>query len=129
MATTMKGLPPGHWSDPAKGKTNRCIDVDENGNRTHGEQCPTFRDHMEAEQEAMDRLPPERVWKTPVADGHAVYYVKSDKPLKLQHMPTGDAWQASPSLIRGLRLPEVRQQQERDARIRKLIADREAAQA
>lgn len=43
----------------------------------------------------------------PRADGYAMYRVASAKPLKLQHLPYGDAWHADPAMIRGLRLADV----------------------
>jgi len=43
----------------------------------------------------------------PRADGHAIYCVVSEKPLKLFHVPYGDAWTADPATIRGLRLADV----------------------
>ena len=124
MATAVKGLPPGHWKESSYALTSRCVDVDENGNKTRERQCRTHEEHMRAEEEAIDSIPPDRIWRTQAGDGYAVYYVKSEKPLKLQHMPTGDAWHAPPALIRGLRLTDVRQEQERDARIKKLFAER-----
>lgn len=43
----------------------------------------------------------------PWADGHAIYRVVRAKPLKLQHIPYGDAWHVDPATIRGLRLEDV----------------------
>jgi len=45
----------------------------------------------------------------PVADGKAIYKVVCAKPLKLMHIPYGDAYRVSPAHIRGLRLAEVQQ--------------------
>lgn len=42
-----------------------------------------------------------------VADGGAYYLVKSMKPLKLQHIPYGDAYRVSPIMIRGLRAADI----------------------
>lgn len=47
--------------------------------------------------------------KFQVADGYAEYMVKKVKPLQLIHLSDGDAWQADPILIRGLRVDDVRQ--------------------
>lgn len=44
-----------------------------------------------------------------VADGCATYFVKSLKPLVLQHVPHGDAYQVDYALIRGLRRADVEQ--------------------
>lgn len=45
-------------------------------------------------------------------DGYAVYMVWSERPLEVMHLAIGDAWTAEPSLIRGLRLADVKQQVE-----------------
>ena len=43
----------------------------------------------------------------PRGDGHATYIVRCLKPLKLQHVESGDAWHADYATIRGLRLADV----------------------
>lgn len=43
----------------------------------------------------------------PVADGQAVYIVRSLKPLKLQHVNYCDNWEVDYALIRGLRRADV----------------------
>lgn len=48
----------------------------------------------------------------PVADGNAVYVVIKDKPLTVQHVPIGDAWEADRCTIRGIDRQEVREQLE-----------------
>lgn len=63
----------------------------------------------------------------PFADGHAMYRVASAKPLKLQHLPYGDAWHADPAMIRGLRLSEVEQKVKRSRALHKLHPLRPAA--
>jgi hypothetical protein len=49
----------------------------------------------------------DQVIKFPVADGYALYFVKTLKPLVLQHIPAGDAWRISAAEIRGLRIADV----------------------
>lgn len=44
----------------------------------------------------------------PWADGQAWYRVACAKPLKLEHIPYGDAWHADHITIRGLRLEDVK---------------------
>lgn len=44
-----------------------------------------------------------------VGDGCATYFVKSLKPLVLQHVPHGDAYQVDYAMIRGLRRADVEQ--------------------
>jgi len=53
-------------------------------------------------------IPPHRVISFPHADGYAFYFVYSEKPLVLQHIPYGDAWRIDPAYIRGLRLVDIR---------------------
>jgi len=57
----------------------------------------------------------------PVADGHAIYMVAETSPLSLIHVPIGDAWQANPCLISGIRLKDVKEKIQRQKRIKKLI--------
>jgi len=47
------------------------------------------------------------VIQIPYADGYAFYEVVSKKPLKLKHLPAGDAWEVPYSQIRGLRLADI----------------------
>lgn len=43
----------------------------------------------------------------PIADGYALYVVSRQKPLQLQHIPSGDGWRIPPTHLRGLRLTDV----------------------
>jgi len=43
----------------------------------------------------------------PIADGYATYRVAKDKPLTLEHVPYGDAYQVPYVMIRGLRRVDV----------------------
>lgn len=52
-------------------------------------------------------IPDDKVISFPFADGFAMYFVKSMRPLVLQHIPYGDAWQIPYAHIRGLRLADV----------------------
>ncbi len=63
----------------------------------------------------------------PRGDGYAQYVVVSEKPLKLMHLPFGDAWQADPITIRGLRLTDVRFMVARSATLKKLFHPQEVA--
>jgi hypothetical protein len=56
------------------------------------------------------------------ADGYALYMVWSTKPLALIHIELGDAYSVEDALLRGLRLSDVREQVEREQRIRDLFA-------
>ena len=44
----------------------------------------------------------------PRADGYARYMVMSQRPLTLQHIAVGDAWQVEAALIRGTTIDDVR---------------------
>lgn len=60
----------------------------------------------------------------PFADGHACYLVESEKPLRLAHIPYGDAWHADASTIRGLRLQDVESRLAHARRLNKLFAEK-----
>ena len=93
----------------------------------------SFEDVLKEEQAALNslvrksaELPPGQVvgavlsW--PVADGKAYYLVTKDKPLTLQHIPYGDAWQVDPVLIRGLRRDDVLRMLEAERRFQEIFA-------
>ena len=92
MATLVNGSPAGHWDSSTFGN---CPE--------HGKD---FRACFDAEQRDLDALGDD-VISFPYADGKAIYYVKSRKPLRLQHIPIGDAWSIPDYQIRGLRLADV----------------------
>lgn len=69
-----------------------------------------FREGSKAHDAAFEAIPKNQLIAFGVADGAAYYYVKSFKPLVLQHVPWGDAWQVQYALIRGLRVADVRRQ-------------------
>ena len=58
----------------------------------------------------------------PWADGHAIYKVASTKPLKLMHIPYGDAWQVHYATIRGLRLADVENMVHRNRAFKKIFS-------
>lgn len=47
------------------------------------------------------------IYKTPVADGYAIYRVTKLRPFTVQHIKVGDAWHAPAPLIRGLTKNDV----------------------
>jgi len=68
-----------------------------------------FMDYLKRTDAELERLMKEnQVIKFPYADGFAFYEVVSEKPLKLKHLPAGDAWQIDYCHIRGLRLVDVK---------------------
>jgi hypothetical protein len=79
-------------------------------------------------QAAADKLKPGEIvgglLRFPRGDGYALYVVVKDKPLTLQHVPFGDAWQVDHVTIRGLRRGDVEAQLESERRLKKLFAKR-----
>lgn len=69
-----------------------------------------FLDKLEAESNGLpDGEVVGALLRFPRADGYAMYRVTSANPLKLQHIPYGDAWRADAATIRGLRLADVQE--------------------
>lgn len=60
----------------------------------------------------------------PIADGSAMYLVVSDKPLKLAHLPYGDAWHIEAPTIRGLRRVDVVQMLQREKTLASMYSGR-----
>ena len=74
--------------------------------------------------ELMDAVPGDKVIKFQVADGYAFYFVKSRKPLVLQHIPFYDAYRVHPALIRGLTLVDVQGMLQREQALKALFSER-----
>ena len=130
MARLSKRPAPGHWKLPDKTGKTRCADVKQNGDVTFPEQgCPNWKNHMEREASSLSQLPADRLWRTPVADGYAYYYVQSREPIYLAHIPYGDAYRAPPALIRGLRKNELAQDIRREKIFRELFEEDQAMKA
>ena len=123
MARISKQPPPGHWKLGDREGRTRCANVDRTGTVTFPEEdCPDWRTHMDRETRSLSELPADLVWRTPVADGHAYYYVRSQAPhIFLSHIPYGDAWKASPALLRGIRKNELLQDIRREKIFRELV--------
>ena len=62
--------------------------------------------------------------KFPAADGYALYFVESMKPLVLKHIPYADGYQIDPAHIRGLRAKDVQDMIDREKRIKQLFKGR-----
>ena len=77
----------------------------------------------QAQQNGTDPLLGETI-SFPVADGYAQYMIWNTKPLQLIHLEVGDAWQAHPILLRGLRISDVREQVAADKRLKELFGSR-----
>jgi hypothetical protein len=67
-----------------------------------------FNQYIKESQEALNRIPKNRLFSYPVADGEAYYYVYSFSPLALQHIDYLDGYCLSSSHIRGLRLSDIK---------------------
>ena len=125
MATVKKNAGvPGHWTGRSSADQQSCVEFGKDGRWADEQhQCASLREHIGRENASLEELTPERVWSTPVADSKAFYYILSEKPLTLVHIPYGDGYRADPILIRGLRLKDVRQAQEFDRRIMEFTQD------
>lgn len=97
-----------------------------------------FMGRMKEEEKELQRLEAEAaklkddeikgaLVRFPVADGHAVYLVTSETPLKLQHVPFFDAYRVDPATIRGLRLDDVKRRVQGDRHMRSMFASRAGA--
>ena len=60
------------------------------------------------------------LFRIPMGDGYAQYMVFQTKPLKMIHVPTGDAWDAPDYQTRGVRLQDVKEQVEFNKHIAEL---------
>ena len=126
MAELSQKLPPGHWHNQAQPiNEGRCQQVDTDGVQTKAhDPCDSFMDEMDRELVSLRALPKDKVWKTSAGDGYAFYYVRSEEPLVLSHVPFSDRWHAHPALLRGLNLEDVRQHVETERRIGQLFQNR-----
>jgi len=85
-----------------------------------------FMDYMERTNVELDRLIESGVVISfPYADSCAFYEVVSEKPLKLKHLPAGDAWAVPYHQIRGLRLADLKRMREKDAFFKDLAGGNE----
>lgn len=71
----------------------------------------TYEAYSRRINELEKTIPWEKVMTFPVADGNACYFVVSEQPFVLQHIPIHDAWTIPASHIRGLRLTDWKMQQ------------------
>jgi len=66
-----------------------------------------FTRYFNDSDEALSKIPVEKLYSYPVADGHAYYYIVSLSPLTLQHIDYMDGWELPDAHIRGLRQKDV----------------------
>lgn len=83
------------------------------------------RGSMKREEEALAPIA-DKIIAFPVADNYARYYVKSLKPLVLQHIPTGDAYAIPAAHLRGLTTRDVEKQLKGNRMMRELFARKES---
>ena len=123
MATLEDTLPPGHWDVLTQGFEQRCIDARPNGEQPPGgtTQCLTCSQHNQKADDSIAQIPTSQLWRTPAANGYAYYYVSSNEPLVLRHIPYQDRYTAHPAMIRGITLGEIRQDQQEIAIERKIL--------
>ena len=88
-------------------------------------------DELKRLQTAADALPDDtlagRIVDFPVGDGRAIYLIKSESPLVLQHVHFFDAYQVSAAHIRGLRIDDIRRLVRGQSMIKAIFAKREPA--
>jgi len=58
----------------------------------------------------------------PVADGKAMYFVQKTRPLTLQHIPFGDAWEIPAAHLRGLNMDDVIEHAKRNKAMKALFS-------
>lgn len=78
--------------------------------------------YYEAQNKAFAALDQSKIIKWQRADGYALYFVESMKPLVLRHIPYLDAWTVEPALIRGLRVSDVQQMMYREKSLRRMFS-------
>lgn len=130
MAKLVHGYAPGHWTNTLPDSENRCIEVGPEGKpylSQAAHQCSDRQEHSDRERKSLEDLGDERLWKTPAGDSYAFYYIFSEKPLQLIHLPVGDGYLALPATIRGLRLGEVKREVEWNKHLRRLFRERDGA--
>jgi hypothetical protein len=71
--------------------------------------------------EALNAIPANKLYHEPFADGQAYYFIVSEKPLVVQHVPYADAWQLPASRIKALTLGDVRRNIETHKLMTKLL--------
>ena len=78
-------------------------------------------EELERTNKLLAEIPADRIVKFRVADNFAIYYVKSRKPLILQHVPIGDAYRIPAAHMRGLTLTDIEHMIEQSKAIRSLF--------
>jgi hypothetical protein len=80
----------------------------------------TFDAYMKRTEDQLEVLSG-KIIKFPVADGYAIYHVLSVSPVRLEHVPYGDAWQIPSAHIRGLTPVDIQRLLDKEANLHKLF--------
>ena len=110
MAKLLKNKAKGHWDTM----------IWRGGRGCH---CKTVQECIQVEQADLNAIGWDNIMSFPIADGKAFYKVVKEKPLTLQHIPFGDAYEAHPALIKGLDLDDLKAQRAIEA-MWKSLADK-----
>lgn len=77
--------------------------------------------YLQRTKTLVEAIPRDRLLDFPVADGAALYFVKSMKPLVVQHVPYGDAYRVPDAHVRGLTAKDVQRQLKANAALRAMF--------
>ena len=103
MARLTKNPAPGHWSD-----YGTCYEISPAGRRRKNtEQCADWEERAAKEKESLEAFDVNDVYAMPVADGAARYWIKSEQPLVLAHIPYMDAYRLMPAELRKVTMKQV----------------------
>ena len=118
---------PGHWQGQ-----HGCVEFDADGQelpRAEVRQCSSFKEHMDRESECIDVLTrQERIYRQQIADGYAYYYVHSEDPLDVIHVPYVGGYDLPAPHVRGLLLEDIVEAQNRERGWREMFDQHAAAQ-
>jgi hypothetical protein len=89
MARLLKSTAKGHWDKMIWRGGKGC-------------NCKTVQTCIQTEQSDLEAIGWDNIMSFPIADGKAFYKVIKERPLTLQHIPFGDAYEVYPALIKGL---------------------------
>jgi hypothetical protein len=87
----------------------------------------TWREDDKMQRQRLDELfATGKVVQWGRGDGYAMYYVESERPLILRHIPYGDAWTVELAFIRGLRLRDIKDNLQHHAALRAIFGERKS---
>lgn len=80
----------------------------------------SYEEQLRLEEKLFAEIPQDKIIHFGVADGAAMYYVYSMKPLQICHIPYGDAYRADRLIEKALNVTEVKRLLGRDKAFNKL---------